>query len=164
MKASNVVLVTGVIYLDRISRPSSSPWQNTNFTLIYGLTSLSLNIVLTLMIVIRLYLHRRSITKSMGRRHAAHYTSIISILIESAAVLVVMTIFFLIPFAMGNPIANIPLLTMVQIPVRHVSICWYHWLTLSTGYRIIYDHLQSGPRNRLDISDHILRVYHSWHA
>ncbi|KAF8812925.1 hypothetical protein BYT27DRAFT_7335314 [Phlegmacium glaucopus] len=107
--------ITGIIYLDRISRPSSSPWANTNFTLIYGIISLSLNIVLTLMIVIRLYLHRRNITKLLGRRHAAHYTSIISILIESAAVLDVMVIFFLIPFAMGNPIANIPLSSMVQV-------------------------------------------------
>ena len=114
----NVVLVTGIIYLDRISRPSSSPWGNTAFTLIYGVISLSLNIVLTLMIVIRLYLHRRQITKLLGRRHAAQYTSIISMLIESAALLDFMVIFFLVPFAMGNPLANIPLSTLVQVQVR----------------------------------------------
>jgi len=107
--------VTGIIYLDRISRPSSSPWANTAFTLIYGVISLSLNIVLTLMIVIRLYLHRRHITKLLGRRHAAHYTSIISMLIESAALLDFIVIFFLVPFAMGNPLANIPLSTLVQV-------------------------------------------------
>jgi len=53
----------------------------------------------------------------MGRHHAAHYTSIIAILIESAAILDVVIIFFLIPFAIGNPIANIPLSTLVQVQV-----------------------------------------------
>jgi len=107
--------VTGIFYLDRLSRPSTSPWSITTFTLLYLLISFSVNIVLTLMIVIRLYLHRRRTIKLLGPRHAVHYTSIIAILVESAALVDVMLIFFLIPFAMGNPLANIPLSSMVQV-------------------------------------------------
>lgn len=69
------------------------------------------------MIVIRLYLHRRRTTKLLGPRHAVHYTGIIAILIESAALQNVMVIFFLIPFAMGSSLANIPLSSMVQVQV-----------------------------------------------
>ncbi|KAF8151342.1 hypothetical protein B0H34DRAFT_126251 [Crassisporium funariophilum] len=107
--------ITGVIYLEEISRPGSSPWESELLTLIYGLISFSLNIVLTLMIVIRLYLHRRRVVKAIGSRHASQYTSIMSMLIESAFVLDIVFLAFIIPFAFGNPIANIPLLTLVQV-------------------------------------------------
>jgi len=109
--------VTGIMFLDKTSQPSSSPWASALFTLLYVATSLSLNILLTLMIVIRLYFYRRHTIKLLGHRHATQYTSIITMLVESAAVMDVMFIFFLIPFAMGNPIANIFLLSMVQVQV-----------------------------------------------
>lgn len=113
-----MVLVTGVIYLVRVSQPSSSPWAISTFTLVYVSISFSVNVLLTLMIVIRLYLLRRRTTKILGPRHGVHYTSIISILVESAALMDIMLLFFVIPFAMDNPLANIPLSAMVQIQVR----------------------------------------------
>jgi hypothetical protein len=113
-----VVLVTGIIYLVRVSQPSSSPWAITTFTLVYVTISFSVNVLLTLMIVIRLYLLRRRTTKVLGPRHAVHYISIIAILVESAALMDIMLLFFIIPFALGNPLANIPLSSMVQIQVR----------------------------------------------
>ena len=72
------------------------------------------------MIVIRLYLLRRRTTKALGPRHAVHYISIIAILVESAALMDIMLLFFIIPFALGNPVANIPLSSMVQIQVRKI--------------------------------------------
>ena len=117
-KTLNVGLVTGIIYLVRVSQPSSSPWAISTFTLVYVTISFSVNILLTLMIVIRLYLLRRRTTKVLGPRHGVHYTSIIAILVESAAVMDIMLLFFVIPFAMGNPLANIPLSAMVQVQVR----------------------------------------------
>lgn len=120
-KLLSLVLVTGIIFLYRTSQPSSSPWASAFATLLYVSTSLSLNILLTLMIVTRLYFHRRHTIKLLGRRHATHYTSIITMLVESAAVMDVMFIFFIIPFAIGNPIANIFLLSMVQVQVRQIG-------------------------------------------
>ena len=69
------------------------------------------------MIVIRLYLFRRRTTKVLGPRHAEHYTSIIAILVESAALMDIMLLFFVIPFAMGDPLANIPMSSGVQVQV-----------------------------------------------
>ena len=70
------------------------------------------------MIIIRLYLFRRRITKVLGPRHGMHYTSIIAILVESAAPMYIMILFLVIPFAMGNPLANIPLSSIIQVQVR----------------------------------------------
>jgi hypothetical protein len=111
-------LVTGIIYLVRVSQPDSSPWAISTFTLVYVSISFSVNILLTLMIVIRLYLLRKRTTNVLGPRHGVHYTSIIAILVESAALMDIMLLFFVIPFAMGNPLANIPLSAMVQVQVR----------------------------------------------
>lgn len=107
--------VTGITYLVRISRFESGPWNSTAFTLIYGFTSLSLNILLTLMISIRLYFHRRRVYKVLGKRHGSHYTSIISLLVESASIQDVIVLFFLVPFALGSPVANIAMSTLVQV-------------------------------------------------
>ncbi|KAF8151329.1 hypothetical protein B0H34DRAFT_664418 [Crassisporium funariophilum] len=108
--------VTGVLYLDRTSRASSSPWDSAfTYTLAYGIVSLTLNVVLTGMIVIRLYLHRQRIAMLVGPRYANQYTSIISMLVESASILYVVVIFFLIPFAMGNALAHIPFSSIGQV-------------------------------------------------
>ncbi|CAA7266647.1 unnamed protein product [Cyclocybe aegerita] len=107
--------VTGIIYPTQISRAGSSPWATEAFTLIYGLISLSLNILITVMIVVRLYLHRRRVVQAIGVRHASQYTSIIAMLIESAFVLDVVVIWFLIAFAIESPLANIALSTLVQV-------------------------------------------------
>ncbi|PPQ64041.1 hypothetical protein CVT24_008854 [Panaeolus cyanescens] len=107
--------VTGIIYLEQISRPGASPWATENFTFIYSVISLGLNILLTLMIVIRLFLHRRRIVKAIGQRHGIQYTSIIAILVESAFILDVIVLLFIIPFAVGSPLANTFLSTLVQV-------------------------------------------------
>ncbi|KIJ94327.1 hypothetical protein K443DRAFT_134787 [Laccaria amethystina LaAM-08-1] len=108
-------VLTGITYLVRISRLESGPWHSTAFTLIYGFISLSLNILLTLMISIRLYFHRRRVYKVLGKRHGSHYTSIISLLVESASIQDVVVLFFLISFILGSPVANIALSTLVQV-------------------------------------------------
>jgi len=107
--------VTGIIYLARVSQPSSSPWSISTLTLVYVTISFGVNVVLTLMIVIRLYFFRRRTSKVLGPRHAVHYTSIIAILVESAALVDITLLFFIIPFAMGNPLANIPLSFGTQV-------------------------------------------------
>ena len=114
-----MVLVTGIISLVRVSQPSSSPWSISPLSLVYAIITFNVNVVLTLMIVIRLYLLRRRIEKVLGPRHAVHYTSIIAILVESAALVDIMLFFFVILFAMGNPLANIPMACGAQVEVRH---------------------------------------------
>ncbi|KAF9045122.1 hypothetical protein BJ165DRAFT_1541013 [Panaeolus papilionaceus] len=109
------VHLTGIIYLYQVSRPGASPWATEMFTLIYSIISLGLNIVLTMMIVVRLFIHRRRVIKAIGSRHGAQYTGIISILVESAFILDIIVLLFIIPFALDSPLANTFLSTLVQV-------------------------------------------------
>ena len=97
---------------------SLSPRSISTIVLVCASLGLSVDVVLTFMIVIRLYLFRRRTTKVLGPRHGVHYTSIIAILVESAALMYIMFLFFVIPYAMGSQLANIPLSAMVQVQVR----------------------------------------------
>ncbi|KAJ3505428.1 hypothetical protein NLJ89_g7423 [Agrocybe chaxingu] len=152
----NHLQVTGVIYLTQISRPGSSPWATETFTLIYGLISLSLNIILTVMIVVRLYLHRRRVVRAIGARHASQYTSIIAMLIESAFVLDVVVIWFIVAFALGSPLANIPSPPSSKSRYRAFLAVWrHHHLTMMTDsgfcpcdadHCFVHDHLPRGHR------------------
>ncbi|KAF8968625.1 hypothetical protein BDZ97DRAFT_1799334 [Flammula alnicola] len=108
-------LVTGIIYLVHLSHLASLSWTSTTLTLIYAVARLSLKMTLTLMIVIRLYFYRRRITQLVGSKYAGHYTSLVSMLIESAAVMDVMTIFFIVAFALRSPVVDVPLQANVQI-------------------------------------------------
>ena len=112
-----MVLVIGNIHFVQDSQPSFSPWSISTIELVYLFIAIITNVVLTFMTVIRLYLFRRRITKVLGPRYGLHYTSIIAILVESAAPIYVMVLFLVIPFAMGNPLANIPLLCVIQVQV-----------------------------------------------
>ena len=92
---------------------SESPWSISILTLFYYVT---FSVNLNLMIFNRLYPFRRGTSKVMGSLHAVNYTSTIAMLVKSAALMPVDTMlhFFIIPFATGNPFANIPLSSGVQ--------------------------------------------------
>lgn len=114
--------VTGVIYLERLMHKAVSPFRNIGLILVYGTIFFGLNLVLTFMMVIRLVLYRKRITSLVGSRYASHYTSIASILIESASIMDVMLILVLIPLVMHSPLVTIPLLIMPQIQVLFLSV------------------------------------------
>ncbi|KAF9033539.1 hypothetical protein BJ165DRAFT_1357057 [Panaeolus papilionaceus] len=108
-------IVAGSYVLSWVSRPSISPWDVKIPTVIYGIIIISLNIMLTSMIAIRLYLHQRALRRVLGPRHMSNYVlSVIAMLVESAFLSDVFFIFFLIPFIMRNQVANVPLGIMVQ--------------------------------------------------
>ncbi|TFK35718.1 hypothetical protein BDQ12DRAFT_668345 [Crucibulum laeve] len=82
---------------------------------IWGAITISINLVITSMIAIRIYLHRRRISKSLGSGHASEYTSVIAMLIESAALVVVFDFFFLVAFSLGWVYGNIAFQTWIQV-------------------------------------------------
>lgn len=81
----------------------------------YFSVSLGLNILLTAGIVIRLLVFRRRITSAFGPAHGSHYTSIISIIVESAALYSAFSIFFIIPFARNSLITGVPMQLIGQV-------------------------------------------------
>ena len=107
-----------LLYLVQVS--SASPFRaangsTINFTAPYSGVSLALNILLTIAIVLRLLFYRRQIERALGKEHAANYAGIAAMVVESAALYSAFSLFFLIPFGLNSPIANISLQVLDQI-------------------------------------------------
>ncbi|KDR71466.1 hypothetical protein GALMADRAFT_229452 [Galerina marginata CBS 339.88] len=105
----------GVVFLDRITDGISSPFNHYTLTLVYAGICLGLNMVLTFMIIVRLSLYRIRIMKLVGSQYAEQYTSILSILIESAFIIDISILVALVLFVTYNPFVTVPLLSLVQV-------------------------------------------------
>jgi len=109
--------VMGLLFLIQVS--AASPWtpNSVNWTIPFFSLSLSLNIIVTSAIVIRLLIYRRRISLFMDSSHGRHYTSIAAMIVESASIFSVFSLLFLIPFAMNHPLNQIffQALSVVQI-------------------------------------------------
>jgi hypothetical protein len=73
----------------------------------YYIISLSVNIMLTLLITVRLLWYRRIVSESLSPEHATQYLSLAAILVESAALYSVFALMFIISYAINNPINQI---------------------------------------------------------
>jgi len=91
--------VTGIIFLCKNSRPDGGTWTSSAVNLGYPsfLTSLFLNVLLTLMITVRLALHNRNIKNVLGPSAASNglYKTVVTILIESFALYTVNFLLFI---------------------------------------------------------------------
>ena len=70
----------------------------------YSLT-VSFNIIVTLLIVMRLYKLGKSVTNAMGRSNARIYTNASAMLIESAAPYALFGIAWIVSYSIGSPTA-----------------------------------------------------------
>ncbi|TCD67459.1 hypothetical protein EIP91_012376 [Steccherinum ochraceum] len=78
-----------------------------NFALPYFALSLSLNILLTIMIVFKMSIQKLKGRAIFGEQYGRHYTSISTMFIESAALYCLFSILLLITYAMNHPINQI---------------------------------------------------------
>lgn len=79
-----------------------------NFTLSYFFFELATNIIVSILIVLRLYFYRlRTKNALVGPGYVAEHTSIESMIVESAAIYSTFSLLFLIPFAISSPVANV---------------------------------------------------------
>lgn len=99
----------GTLWTLQSSQPGLSLYSK--LPLAYGTSyqaiSLSVNIILTILITIRLLMHRKKILATLPEDHARHYISLATIIIESAALYSVFAVIFLITYAVNNPINQI---------------------------------------------------------
>jgi len=109
----------GILLLFESGLPASNLWTrlSTDFALAYFTITLSLNVILTLLIVVRLLIHRRRVRKHLGPEHATHYTSIASMLIESSALYSLFSLLFLVSFAVRSFAQNLFLPVLAEIQV-----------------------------------------------
>ena len=121
---ANTVVDTGmgITFIYQTSQPNSSIWNSTaiDFGLPYFSISLSLNILLTLMIVIRLILHSRNVRAAMGAPGGASglYKAITTMLVESCAIYAVNSLLFVGPWGAGSHVADIFLPILAETQVR----------------------------------------------
>ncbi|KJA28373.1 hypothetical protein HYPSUDRAFT_129120 [Hypholoma sublateritium FD-334 SS-4] len=73
----------------------------------YYVISLSVNILLTVLITVRLVMYRRKISKILPSIHGNHYLSLAAIFVESAALYSIIALAFIISYAVNNPINQI---------------------------------------------------------
>lgn len=114
--------VLGIMALVQTSR--ALPFRDVDIMLSYYVMSVSLNIIVTLLIVGRLFYYRHWMFQTLGRSNtSACYANISAMLIESASLYSVFAILFLVPFGMGNALGNVFLQTVSQVQVRARGLC-----------------------------------------
>ena len=113
----------GIWFIYQTSLPSSilnSLGSKTGIP--YFSISISLNILLTLLIVIRLLMHSRNIRNSVGAGAGGVYKAIVTMLIESSALYAVSSILFIGPWGANSWVADIFLPILAQNQVRAVFL------------------------------------------
>jgi hypothetical protein len=122
----------GITLTYEISQPSRS-WGtgDINLGLAYYSISVSLNVILTLMIVTRLVLHSRNVRKAMGAETGTTglYKTIVTMLIESSALYAASFLLYIGPWGANSNVVNIffPILAGTQVRVlgfRHAPQSW----------------------------------------
>ena len=119
-KADVVDIVMGIMFLRQTTAPTGG--TRTSVPLTFGIPyftiSLSFNILLTLMIVIRLILHTRNLRTATGITEIGGLCrAIIVMLIESCALYAVVSLLVIGPWVTGNHVADlfVSILTQTQV-------------------------------------------------
>ncbi|VDC04348.1 unnamed protein product [Peniophora sp. CBMAI 1063] len=101
--------VMGTLWTLQSSQPGLSFYSALPqaYGISYYAISLSINVILTFLIVGRLLQYRASIMKSLPAAHAKHYLSLATVLVESAALYSMFAICFLVTYAVNNGINQI---------------------------------------------------------
>ena len=101
--------VMGTIWTLQSSFPGLSLYskQPLAFGTSYYAISLGLNIVLTVLILVRLLMYRRTHLAHLPSGHAQQYLSLATLIIESAALYSIFAIMFLVSYAMNKPINQV---------------------------------------------------------
>jgi len=101
------IIVSCFFAISTVSPVGFFSQTTVNFGLPYFAVSLALNIILTILIVVRMLSQRNKGRLIFGEEYGNHYTSVSTIFIESAALYCLFAILLLITYALGNPINQI---------------------------------------------------------
>ena len=114
-------IAMGITFVYQTSQPDSKLGNTTgvNFILPYLSISIALNILLTLMIVVRLLLHARNTRTMLGVTGISGFCmAVVTMLIESSALYTVSSLLVIGPWSARNPVTNFFLAILIQTQVR----------------------------------------------
>ncbi|KAI0741915.1 hypothetical protein C8Q80DRAFT_1110638 [Daedaleopsis nitida] len=118
MLAFMATIALSILTLFQSSRPDASIWSSTTvqISLPYFSVAMSLNVLLTILLVGRLIYMSRQAKLTLGREHATMYNSIVAMLIESAVPFAVMGLAYIVAYARGNSeVQNVLLPIFAQV-------------------------------------------------
>ncbi|TFK35671.1 hypothetical protein BDQ12DRAFT_611219 [Crucibulum laeve] len=84
----------------------------------YFIMTISLNASATVIIIARLAFQRRRIVAVLGKDHASNFTGIIAMLTESAIMLLVCNVWFVVAFARKAPVVD-----AISQFIGHIQVC-----------------------------------------
>ena len=129
-----------MLLLFQLKQPNANLWTKTtvNFGIPYWSLSASLNILVTLLIVLRLLYVRRRLSKALSSSHTRTYISVATMLVESAALYSITALIFIITYARNSAVQSLvlPVLGQVQA-ISPLLIMW----RVAMGQAISRDHL-----------------------
>ena len=96
----------GTIWTLQSSQPGLSLYSDVPlaYGTAYYVISLSVNIILTILITIRLFMYRRTVLATLPAEHAKQYVSLAAIMVESAALYSILALMFIVTYAIDNPL------------------------------------------------------------
>ena len=116
----------GIMLIYQTSQPESSIWNSVaiSFGVPYFSISLSLNILLTLLIVAWLAMHRKDIRNATGAPAGASglYETIVAVFVESCAIYAVISLLFVVPWGAKSHVADIFLPILAEVQVRFLFV------------------------------------------
>ena len=152
----------GILYIYQNAQPTGLVWSSFPYFSI----SLSLNILLTLMIVIRLTVHARNVRTAMGGAGSGGLCkAIVTMFIESCAIYAVTSSLVLGLLSAGNGAANIftPILAETQVRAllqsQSLDGSSNNGMMDWTGHRSTVCHSSSRQQERIDEQKSRLRTY-----
>ena len=125
ISTNDTYAATGIAYIHQVSQRMNLIWLASavnKFGIPHHALSVAVNILLTLMIVIRLLSHGRKTRKAMGASAPAGgwYKTVITILVESCALFAVSFLLFVGFWAAVNPLASVFFSVLVGTQVRSI--------------------------------------------
>lgn len=114
----NGALGCSIALMIQVTRPKSSLWTSLDFSLPYFILSLALNVILPALLVFRICFLRLRMISLMGRHEGEKYISVSAIIVESATLVSVFSLLFLVTYALDYWIQVVWLQVMAMIQVR----------------------------------------------
>ncbi|KAK7688187.1 hypothetical protein QCA50_008557 [Cerrena zonata] len=110
-------LALGILSAVQTAQPNASLWSNgvLNFTVPFFSLTMALNIFLTLLLIFRLLYMRHQLRSTIGPQYGRTYTSIATMILESALPNALISFIFVVLYAIHNPAANLLLPLQVQL-------------------------------------------------
>ncbi|KAJ3476308.1 hypothetical protein NLI96_g11250 [Meripilus lineatus] len=109
--------ILSVLTLVQSALPGANLWTRITFSFAvpYWSLSISINILLTLMIIYRLVTTRNLLISALGKEHARDYTSLIAVTIESASIYSIVSLIYIVAFARNSAVQNLCLPVLGQL-------------------------------------------------